>query len=122
MQKKRSKKKATNKKEYGNIYPEPDNLTEPNHNDIIGKAFNINNQSKQKKLGNPFYYKFEPINSYSSNKSYLNISTYRHTILNHIVFQKKIKNNIHIKISIISRYREKASTFIYYNYFSKKDI
>ena len=120
--KKDNKKKGINKKEYGNIYPEPDNLTEPNHNDIIWKAFNINNGSKQKKLGNPFYYQFEPINSYSSNKSYLNISTYRHTILNHIVFQKKIKKNIHIKIGIISRYREKASTFIYYNYFSKKDI
>ena len=120
--KKEKQKKGINKKEYGNVYPEFDNLTEPNHNDIIGKAFNINNQSKQKKLGNPFYYKFEPINSYSSNKSYLNISTYRHTILNHIIFQKNIKNNIHIKIGIFSRYREKASTFIYYNCFSKKDI
>ena len=110
-----NKDNKKNKNKYGNIYPDPNKLTEPNHNDTIGKAFNINNLSKQKKIGNPHYYKFEVFNSYSSNKSYLNILTYRHTILNHIVFQKKLKKKINNKIGIISRYREKATTFIYYN-------
>ena len=120
--KKEKQKKAINKKEYGNLYPDRNIFTEPNYNDTIGKAFNINNESKQKKMGNSACYKFEPFNSYSSNKSYLNLSTYRHTILNHMVFQKKVKKKFKIKIGIISRYREKATTFIYFNCFSKKDI
>ena len=96
------------------------NLTEPDHEDNIGELFNINNESTQKKIGNMKYYKFEEINSYSSNKSYINISTYRHTILNHIIFQEKIKKNIDIKIGISYRYRGKAITYIYYNNLPKK--
>ena len=112
---KMEKKKIINSKEFSNEYPEHMNLTEPNHEDNIGQVFNISNESKQKKIGNIKYYKFESNNSYSSNKSYINISNYRHTILNHIVFQETIKKNIYIKIGISYRYREKATTFIYYN-------
>ena len=113
---KKEQKKANNNNEYGNDYPDYMKLTEPNNSNNIGKAFNINNESKQKKIGNPKYYKFEAINSYSSNKSYLNLINYRHTRLNHILFQKKIKNDIlYIKIGMSNRYREKATTFIYYN-------
>ena len=111
----KEKKKTFKKREYGNVFPDPMNLTEPNHSDIISKAFNINNESKQKKIGNLKYYKYTANNSYSSIKSYLNTSIYRHTILNHILFLKKIKKNSNIKFGISFRYREKATTIIYYH-------
>ena len=119
---KKEKKKAFKKNVFGNAYPEPMKLTESNHDDDIGKVFNINNESKQKKIGNQRFNKFEINNSYSSNKSYLNISCHRHTQLNHIIFQKKIKNMINFKIGMTYRYRGKATTFIYYNCLSKKSI
>ena len=98
-------------------------LTEPNNSNNIGKAFNINNESKQKKIGIQKFYKLEPNNSYSSIKSYLNLWHYRHTRINHIILQKKIKKDIfYIKIGMSNRYREKATTFIYYNCFSKNNI
>ncbi len=130
-QNKNSKKKEKNKKrkntlnkeenkffkkrEYGNDYPNYSNLSEPNNSDILSEAFNINNESKQKKLGLQKYYKYKPNNSYSSNKSYLNISNYRHTILNHILLQKEINKKNKDKIGISFRYREKAITLIYFN-------
>lgn len=119
---KNEKKKNIKYKDYGNIYPDENKLTEPNHSESIGKSFNINNETKQKKIGIIKYYKFVPNNSYSSTKSYLNLSSYRHTILNHILFQRKIKKNVDIKFGISYRYREKATTFIYYNFKSKKKI
>ena len=119
---KKEKKKTFKKNVFGNAYPEPMKLTESNHDDDIGKVFNINNESKQKKIGNQRFYKFEINNSYSSNKSYLNISCHRHTQLNHIIFQKKIKNSINFKIGMSYRYRGKATTFIYYNCLSKRSI
>ena len=119
---KKDKKKIFKKNSFGNDYPDPMKLTEPNHEDDIGKVFHINNESKQKKIGNQKYNKFEINNSFSSNKSYLNISCHRHTKLNHIIFQKKVKNNINIKIGMSFRYRGKATTFIYYNFLSKKNI
>ena len=117
----KGKKKKGKKKEYSNEYPDFMKLTEPNHSEVIGKAFNLNNISKQNKIGNIKYYKFAPNESFSSNKSYLNLSNYSHTNLNHIIFQKKIKKNRNIKLGISNRYREKATTFIYYNCFSKKN-
>ena len=118
IKKETSKKSKTN--DYGNEYPDFTKLTEPNHSEIIGKPFYLNNISKQRKIGNSKYYKFTNNDSYSSSKSYINLSNYRHTILNHITFQKKIKKNKNIKLGISNRYREKATTFIYYNCFSKK--
>lgn len=117
---KKEKKKILKKKEFGNDYPDPMKLTEPNHDDDIGKAFNINNESKQKKIGIQKYNKFEISNSYSSNKSYLNISCHIHTKLNHIIFQKKIKNKYNSKLGMSYRYRGKATTFIYYNCLSNQ--
>ena len=119
---KKEKKKPLKKNVFGNDYPDPLKLTEPNHDDDIGKVFNINNESKQKKIGNQKFNKFEINNSYSSNKSYLNISGHRHTKLNHIIFQKKIKNKFNIKIGMSYRYRGKATTFIYYNCLTEKNI
>lgn len=118
---KKEKKKIFKKSEYGNIYPDQSKLSEPNNANNIGKSFNINNESKQGKIGNHKYYKFQSNNCYSCSKSYLNISTYRHTILNHILLQKKIKKKTNKKIGITYRYREKATTVIYYNLFSIDD-
>ena len=118
---KKEKKNVFKKNAFGNVYPDPMKLTEPNHDDDIGKVFNINNESKQKKIGNPKFNRFEINNSYSSNKSYINISCYRHTKLNHIIFQKKIKRNIFFKIGMSNRYRGKSTTFIYYNCLSKNN-
>ena len=55
---KKEKKQTIKIFEYGNEYPDSLKLTEPNHSENIGKSFNINNMSKQKKIGNPKYYKF----------------------------------------------------------------
>ena len=119
---KNEKKQAIKIFEYGNEYPDPLKLTEPNHSENMGKSFNINNMSKQKKIGNPKYYKFEQTNSNSSIKSYLNLTSYRNTLLNHIILLKKLKKSFNKKIGITYRYREKATTFIYYNSLSKKNI
>ena len=104
---------------FGNIYPDYITLNKPFNSHHFKKVFNINNESKQKKIGIEKYYQFKLNNSYSSNKSYLNIPSYKNTILNHIIFQKKLKKNINIKIGLSHRYRGKETTFIYYNYFSK---
>ena len=117
---KKEKNKNVKNKVYGNVFPDAMKMGEPEHSDIIGKSFNINNETKQRKIGIIKYYKFVPNNSFSSLKSYLNISSYRHTMLNHIIFQKKIKKNKDIKYGISFRYREKATTFIYYKSNSKK--
>ena len=117
---KKGKIKNPKNKEYGTEYPQPNEMTEPKYNDLIGKSFNINNESKQRKIGVLKYFKYVPNNSYSSNKSYINISSYRHTILEHILFQKKIKKNKDIKYGLSVRYRQKATTFIYYHFNSKK--
>lgn len=109
------KKKDKRKREYGNDYPDPIQLTEPNHSEIIAKSFNINNESRQHKFGNPRYFKYTQYNSNSSQKSYMNLYHYRHTILNHILFLKKIKNKSKVKIGISYRFREKATTLIYYH-------
>ena len=93
--------------------------SDPHNNNIIGKPFNLNNESKQDKLGNPKYYDFEERNFYSSYKSYLGISGYRHNILQHILLPKNFENSFDIKIGLSHRYREKATTIIYYNCSSK---
>ena len=117
---KKGKIKNLKNKEYGTEYPDQNEMTEPKYNDLIGKSFNINNESKQRKIGVLKYFKYVPNNSYSANKSYINISSYRHTILDHILFQKKIKKNKDIKYGLSVRYRQKATTFIYYHFNSKK--
>jgi len=88
---KKEKSKIQKNKEYGTEYPQQSEMTEPKYSELIGKSFNINNESKQRKIGVLKYFKYVPNNSYSANKSYINISSYRHTILEHILFQKKIK-------------------------------
>jgi hypothetical protein len=117
---KNGKIKNPKNKPYGNEYPQQNEMTEPKYNELIGKSFNINNESKQRKIGVLKYFKYVPNNSYSANKSYINISSYRHTILEHILFQKKIKKNKDIKYGLSIRYRQKATTFIYYHFNSKK--
>ena len=118
---KKEKKQTIKIFEYGNEYPDPLKLTEPNNSENMAKSFNINNMSKQKRIGNPKYYKFEQFSSNSSFKSYLNLTSYRNTLLNHIILQKKLKNGIN-KFGITYRYREKAITFIYYDSLSRKNI
>ena len=84
-----------------NEYPDFTKLTEPNHSEIIGKPFYLNNISKQRKIVNSKYYKFTNNDSYSSSKSYINLSNYRHTILNHITFlsfsQKPFLNHLYLQ-------------------------
>ena len=89
-------------------------MTEPYNNNIIGKPFNLNNESKQNKIGNEKFYGFNQINSNSSYKSYLGISGYRHNILQHILLPNDNNEEYEIKIGLSHRYREKAITVIYY--------
>ena len=94
-------------------------MSEPHNNNIIGKPFNLNNESKQNKIGNPKFYVFDERNFYSSYKSYLGISGYRHDILQHILLPKNNNDQQEMKIGLSHRYREKATTIIYYNRSSK---
>ena len=90
-------------------------LTEPRKNNVIGNPFNLDNESKQYKIGRARFYDFEPRNSFSSQKSYLNISGYRHNILEHILLPKTNNFEYDVKIGLSKRYRGKATTIIYYN-------
>ena len=90
-------------------------LTEPRKNNVIGNPFNLDNESKQYKIGRARFYDFEPRNSFSSQKSYLNISGYRHNILEHILSPKTNNFEYDVKIGLSKRYRGKATTIIYYN-------
>ena len=110
----KSKKKGKKKREYGNIYPNYISLNEPKQGQDIAKAFNFN-ESKQNKIGNKIYNKYFVNQSYSSNKSYMILSNFRHTILSHILLQKKLKINEKNKLGISFRFREKETTLIYYN-------
>ena len=133
IKKKKSKKKKSsklnNKKiqkkstkydtEFGTENVETNQFTEPHKNNVLGNLFNINNESKQNKIGNKKYYGFEQRNFFSSQKSYLSLSGYRHNILQHILSPKNLNGYYDIKIGLSQRYREKATTIIYYNSVSK---
>lgn len=124
IKKKKSNKLGNKKKknksikeitEFGTENIDRNLMTEPYNNNIIGKPFNLNNESKQNKIGNEKFYGFNQINSNSSYKSYIGISGYRHNILQHILLPKNNKEQYEIKIGLSQRYREKATTIIYYN-------
>ena len=116
------KKKIKSKKEiteFGTENIDKNHMTEPHNNNTIGKPFNLNNESKQDKIGNQKFYDFNQRNFYSSHKSYITISGYRHNVLEHILMEKNNKEQSEIKIGLSHRYREKATTIIYYNCVSK---
>ena len=111
------KKKIKSKKEiieYGTEIIDKNMMTEPNNNNIIAKPFNLDNESIQNNIGNTKFYDFEQRNFYSSDKSYLGISGYRHNILQHILLPNDNNEEYEIKIGLSHRYREKAITVIYY--------
>ena len=117
------KKKIKSKKEiieYGNEIIDKNLMTEPNNNNIIAKPFNLDNESIQNSIGNTKFYDFEQRNFYSSDKSYLGISGYRHNILQHILLPNDNNEEYEIKIGLSHRYREKAITVIYYKNSSKR--
>ena len=113
--KKSSKKVKKENDDFHRENNDTNQFTEPRKNNIIGNPFNLNNESKQYKIGNQRYYGFEQSNFFSSQKSYLKISGYRHNILEHILLPKNNKENYDIKIGLSQRYRGKATTIIYYN-------
>ena len=112
----KSKKEIT---EYGTENIDKNHMTEPHNNNTIGKPFNLNNESKQNKIGNQKFYDTNQRNFCSSHKSYIAISGYRHNILQHILLPKNNKEQTEIKIGLSHRYRGKATTIIYYNCVSK---
>ena len=113
--KKSSKKVKKENDDFHRENNDTNQFTEPRKNNIIGNPFNLNNESKQYKIGNQRYYGFEQSNFFSSQNSYLKISGYRHNILEHILLPKNNKENYDIKIGLSQRYRGKATTIIYYN-------
>ena len=117
--KKIQKKSTKYDTEFGTENVETNQFTEPHKNNVLGNLFNINNESKQNKIGNKKYYGFEQRNFFSSQKSYLSLSGYRHNILQHILSPKNLNGYYDIKIGLSQRYREKATTIIYYNSVSK---
>lgn len=113
--KKSAKKLKKARDDYTNENFDLKELTEPRKNNVIGNPFNLDNESKQHKIGRAKFYDFESRNFFSSQKSYLNISGYRHNILDHILLPKTNKFEYDIKIGLSQRYRGKATTIIYYN-------
>ena len=106
--------------EYGTLGIDKNLMTEPFNNNIIGEPFNLDNESIQNNIGNSKFYDFEQRNFYSSYKSYIGISGYRHNILQHIILPKNNDEEFEIKIGLSHRYREKAITIIYYNRSSER--
>lgn len=94
-------------------------MTEPTKNDLIGNPLNLYNESKKYAFGNPKFYGFSQSKIFSSYKSYLGLSGYRHDTLNHVLLPKTVENAYDIRVGISHRYREKATTIIYYNCSSK---
>ena len=119
---KKIKTKEKNEKcEFGRDYQILKQMTEPLNNNVIGKPFLLNIESELNKIGNKIFYEFNPRNFNSSHKSYINLNGSRHTILNHLILLKNLNKKFNKKVGISQRYREKATTIIYYNCFSKEE-
>lgn len=110
-----SKNKQDEPKKYRNKLPnEGELLTGPDSvSELQVNPFPLNLRSNQYSFGNQKYLNNYNNESYSTNTSYKPLLTYDHINLEHI-FSSTTSKNSH-KISLCFRYREKASTIIYYS-------
>ena len=100
---------------YQSEYPSEDDITPlPLPNEPYYESFKLENFSNQKSIGNKNYYDYYDRYCFSFEASSKPIFILGHVNLNHLISVKNNKSNIS-KNSMSFRYREKASTFIYYN-------
>ena len=111
--KKESKKIINNNSIYQCKYPSDCILPQSLPNKRYYESFKLDNFSNQCSIGNKKYYSFYDNNRFSFGASSKSIFILGHINLNHLISTKNSGANI-LKNSMSFRYREKASTFIYY--------
>ena len=115
----KSKKKLKRKKSggYGNVFPgkdEDSNLGGALPDDNFGRIFNLDNYTKQYKVLNSIYLKYQKQENYCASKSYGELFSLGHINANHLFSAKKNKKAVN-RYGLCYKVREKTSTFIYYN-------
>ena len=110
-----NKDKITRKNSiYQSQYPSDDDITPlPLPNKRYFESFQLENYSNQKFIGNDKYYLYHNRYCFSFEASSKPIFLLGHINLNHLISVNN-NNSIISKNSMSFRYREKASTFIYY--------
>lgn len=111
--KKESKKIINSNSIYQSKYPSDDILPQSLPNKRYYESFELDNFSHQRSIGSKKYYNFYDNNSLSFGASSKSIFVLGHINLNHLISAKYSGANMS-KNSMSFRYREKASTFIYY--------
>ncbi len=101
---------------YQSVYPSDDDIIPlPLPNKRYYQTFKLEDFTNQKAIGNIKYYDYYDRYCFSFEASSRPIFILGHINLNHLISVKNNKSNI-LKNSMSFRYREKASTFIYYKY------
>lgn len=101
---------------YQSEYPSDDDIIPlPLPNKRYYQSFKLEDFTNQKSIGNIKYYDYYDRYCFSFEASSRPIFILGHINLNHLISVKNNKSNI-LKNSTSFRYREKASTFIYYKY------
>lgn len=101
---------------YQSQYPSDDDILPlPLPNERYFNFFKLENFSNQKSIGNTKYYEYYDRYCFSYEASSKPIFLLGHMNLNHLISVKQNNNSKIVKNSMSFRYREKASTFIYYN-------
>ena len=99
---------------YQSEFPSDDDILPlPLPNEPYFESFELENYTNQKKIGKKNYYEFYDRYCFSFEASSKPIFILGHINLNHLISIKHNKSNM-LKNSMSFRYREKASTFIYY--------
>ena len=99
---------------YQSEYPSDDDILPlPLPNEPYFESFELENYTNQKKIGKKNYYEYYDRYCFSFEASSRPIFILGHINLNHLISIKHNKSNM-LKNSMSFRYREKASTFIYY--------
>lgn len=115
----KSKNKLKRKKSggYGNVFPgkdEDSNLGASLPDDNFGRVFNLDNFTKQNKVLNSVYLKYQKQENYCASRSYGELFNLGHVNSNHLFSAKKSKKGVN-RYGLCYKFREKTSTFIYYN-------
>ena len=111
--KKESKKIINSNSIYQCKYPSEDILPQSLPNKRYYESFKLDNFSNQRSIGIKKYYNFYDNNRLSFGASSKSIFILGHINLNHLISTKNSGAKL-LKNSMSFRYREKASTFIYY--------
>ena len=99
---------------YQSEFPSDDDILPlPLPNEPYFDSFELENYTNQKKIGKKNYYEYYDRYCFSFEASSKPIFILGHINLNHLISIKHNKSNM-LKNSMSFRYREKASTFIYY--------